>query len=67
MTATAPEGENGDREGESIKIGSELQTSLSILTLIETKKAVCECTDTVIKDKYGCKIFAVLISLYVNS
>ena len=27
----------------------------------------CECTDNANKEKYVCKIFAVLISLYVNS
>ena len=27
----------------------------------------CECTDNVMKDKYVCTIFAVLITLYVNS
>ena len=27
----------------------------------------CECTDNAIKEKYGCTIFAVLITLYVNS
>ena len=26
----------------------------------------CECTDNAIKEKYGCTIFAVLITLYVN-
>ena len=29
--------------------------------------AMCECTDNVIKENYVCKIFALLISLYVNS
>ena len=27
----------------------------------------CECTDNVSKEKYVCTIFAVLISLYLNS
>ena len=27
----------------------------------------CECTENVRKEKYVCKIFAVLINLYVNS
>ena len=39
-TETSSEGDNGYREGGSIKIRSELQTCPSILTLIETKKVV---------------------------
>ena len=38
-----------------------------ILTYTLESSTVCECTYNVSKEKYVCKIFAVLISLYVNS
>ena len=40
LTATTPEGENGDREGGPIKIISALHTRPYSLNLIKTKKAV---------------------------